>query len=107
MPSQRLWVSAVKSYLLGLLNFALQHHGRRTRDTTVLTHAPEVHHHECGCKDRDRYAVPDVGTQERVRIYDRSAQQAESDIVEWRHAQLRAERPGMSEQWCRAGHVRA
>ncbi len=52
-------------------------------------------------------AVPDVGAQQRVGIHDRAAQQAEAHVVEWRHAQLRAERAVVAEQRRGARHVRA
>src|SRR5205085_982734 len=58
------------SLLLHRLHLRFEHHRRRTGDAAILAYAPEVDGHEDGGDERDADAMPDVGTQERVRIHD-------------------------------------
>src|SRR5262249_27253246 len=96
----RVYSRLIKSHLLYVLNLTLQHHRCRPRDSAVLADAPEVHHHEGARDDRYRHAVPDIRAKQRVRVDNRSTQQAETHIVEWRHAELRAKGSVVAEQWC-------
>src|SRR5947208_2613830 len=90
-----------------LLNLRLQHHRRWAGNTAIFTDSPEVHGHEgCG-NQRDGDAVPDIGPQQSIGVYDGSSQQAEADIIVRRHAKLRSERSLMSQEGCGPSHVGA
>src|SRR6267378_6257317 len=75
----------------GFVGFRFEQHRRRAGDAAVFPYAPEVHNHEHGGNDWNANAVPDVGTQQRVRIYDGPTQQAETNVVVGRHVKQRAE----------------
>src|SRR5437879_1046994 len=70
-----------------LLDFGFEHDRSRARDAAIFSYAPEVHDHQHRSDDRNANAMPDVRTQERVRIHDRAAQQSEANIIVGRHAQ--------------------
>src|SRR3981081_1704257 len=88
-----------------LLDFGFEHDRRRARDAAIFSYAPEVHDHQHRSNDRNSNAMPDVGTQERVRIHDRAAEQSEANIVIGRHTQQGTEWALMSEARCSARHV--
>src|SRR5450759_5701417 len=64
-----------------LLDFGFEHDRRRARDAAIFSYPPEVHDHQYGSDDRNADAMPDVGTQKRVRVHDRAAQQSEANII--------------------------
>src|ERR1700704_17140 len=88
-----------------LLDFGFEHDRCRARDAAIFSYAPEVHDHQHRSDDRNADAMPDVRTQERVRIHNRAAQQSEANIVIGCHAQQGTEWPLMSEARCSASHV--
>src|SRR5208337_2902231 len=73
--------------------FRREHHRPWAGDAAILPHAPEVNDHQYGSHDRNSDAMPDVGTQQSIRVYYGAAQQAEAHVVVWRHPQHFAEWP--------------
>src|SRR3989442_8231285 len=90
-----------------LFDFGCQHHRRWSGDATVLSHPPEVNDHKNRSNDRNPNAMPDIGTQQGIRIHDRAAEQAEAHVVVGRHAQLFAKWTFMSQPRRGAGHIGA
>src|SRR3982074_1168290 len=80
-----------------LLDFGFEHDRSRARDAAIFSYAPEVDNHQNRSDDRNANAMPDVRTQERVRIHDRAAEQSEANIVIGRHAPQGAEWAPMSD----------
>src|SRR6267143_2413946 len=88
-----------------LLDFGFEHDRRRARDAAIFSYAPEVHDHQHRSDDWNANAMPDVRTQERVRIDDRAAEQSEANIVIRRHAQQGTKWTLMSKPRCSASHI--
>jgi hypothetical protein len=49
--------------------------------------------------------VPNIGTQQGIRIDNRPAKEPKPDIIKLRHSQLNAERPFRTQHRCGTGHV--
>src|SRR5713226_5889776 len=90
-----------------LLDLRFENDRRWAGDAAVLTHTPEVHHHEDQGDDGNADAMPDVRAEKRVGVDDRSAQEAETNIVVWSHAQLSAKGAFVAEKRSGARHIRA
>src|SRR6187401_2514119 len=84
-----------------------------TADPAVLTHAPEVHRHQHRDAERQTDAVQHVEPQQRAFADERPAQQRESRVVgrmdqlDVAERQERGARTLVTEERCRARHVRA
>src|ERR1700746_1600150 len=72
------------------LDLRFQHDRRRAGDAAILTNAPEMHAHEDRGNKRNVDAMPDIGTQQGVRVYDGTAEQGKTDVVVWRHTEQRS-----------------
>src|SRR6266705_5879812 len=55
---------------LVFLDLRLQHDRRRSGNSAILAHAPEVHAHEDRSDQRYGDAMPDVGAQQRIGVHD-------------------------------------
>src|SRR6266851_7639296 len=51
--------------------------------------------------------MPDVGAEKRVGVHNGAAQEAEANVIVWRHPELRAEGAFVAEEWSGARHVGA
>src|SRR6185295_7070450 len=88
------------------LNFRFQHDRRRAGNAAILADAPEMDAHKDGSDEWNRDAVPNVGTQQSIGVHNRPAEQCESHVVIWSHAEHGAERTFMAEAWTGARHIR-
>jgi hypothetical protein len=57
-----------------LFDLGSQHHWSWTRDPAIFAYSPEMNDHKCGSDDGDRDTVPNIGSQQRIGIYDGSPQ---------------------------------
>src|ERR1700731_3193761 len=80
-----------------LVGFGFQHYRGGTGYSAIFSHAPKMNDHQDRRDDGNSNAMPDVGTQQRVRIDNRSTEQAEADDVIGSHPQHRAERAFVAE----------
>src|SRR5260370_15612661 len=67
------WLQNDWPMALLFLDFGFEHNGRGPGNSAIFTHAPEMQGHKDAGNQRDGDAMPDVGTEKRVGIHDRSA----------------------------------
>src|SRR5205809_291329 len=67
--------------LLNRLHLRFEHYRRGARDPAVFSNSPKMHCHENRSHERNADAVPDIRTQQGIRIDDRSSEQAEAHVI--------------------------
>src|SRR5436190_11274554 len=92
-------------FLLKRFHLRFKHDGSRTGDSAVFPDTPEMHSHKYRRDQRNTNAVPDIRTQQCIRVDDRPAQQSKTNVVISRQPELWTKRSLLTEHRCGTGLV--